>query len=439
MISTRPRFVGLSVGCFSAVLCLMGAPRAAVAAPVNVIFTIDPTMSTQSYSGTDNTYGGYSAQQPGSLSTSISGNFVLSFDPTTDNPTSIQFVGNNPGNNNAYYQLANSISNAQPGNQPANLAGTTSGGQVQFALQNLVYSLNSSITPVSTTSGLTETFSLINPATPTGYTVTSGGLVSSTNGVIQGSNSSYVGSTGNLTTGTLSLTESAAGSGQWQLTLNGSVTYGYSGITNGTLTATGAIVANATYSSANIQNVGSGSQTVTVPGNNPNAAVTATLPTTSTGGTLTVQQLPGITSLTQAAVDAGESNPIFALSTSDTDIGAPQIWQVNYDGSLDGGTATLTFDFDPTTLPAGTSLSSLGIWHFDETLGQWVFLTGPVVDSYATLGYDTITIQTSSFSPFDLGVAVAVVPEPATIGLTASGLLTLGLFARRRRQPALRA
>ena len=307
MNSPGIRFVGLSVGCLSAVLCLVAAPGAAVAGPINVIFTIDPTVSTESYSGTDNTYGAFSAQQPGSLSTSTSGNFVLSFDPTTDHPTSIQFVGNNPGNNNAFYQLANGIQNAQPGNQPANLAGTTSGGQVQFALQNLIFSLNSGVIPVATASGLSQTFSATNPAAPTGYTVTSGGIVSQTPGGLVGSATNYVGSTGNLTTGTFTLSESAPGLGQWSLAINGSVTYTYNnGTTTGTLTATGALVGSAAYSAANIQNVASGSQTVTVPGNDPNAAVTAALPSSSSGGTLTVQQVPGITSLTQAAVTAGE-------------------------------------------------------------------------------------------------------------------------------------
>ena len=434
------RRIGLGAGRLAALLCLLAAPGLAAAGPVNVVFTIDPTASTESYSGTDNTYGPMVAQQPGSLSTSVSGNFVVSFDPTTNNPTSIQFVGNNSGNNNAYYQLANGIQNAQPGNQPANLAGKTAGGEVQFALQNLIFSLNSGIIPASTTSGLTQTFSATNPAAPTGYTVTSGGIVAQTPNGLVGSSTDYVGSTGNLTTGNITLTETAPGSGQWQLGINATVTYSTNnGTSTGTLTATSAIVGNATYSAANIQSVPSGPQTVTVAGNQPNSAVTATLPSSSSGGTLTVQQLPGITSLTQAAVTAGENNPIFALSTSSASIGAPRIWQVNYDGSLNDGLASLTFDFDPTTLPAGTSLSDLGIWHFNDSLDQWQFLTGPVVDSYASLGYDTITIQTASFSPFELGISVAAVPEPATIVLACPGLLTLAFFARRRSRLALEA
>ena len=67
--------------------------RGIKAGPVNVIFTIDPSQSTESWSGTDNTYGAFTAQQPGSLSTSTSGNFVLSFDPTTDNSVASELTG----------------------------------------------------------------------------------------------------------------------------------------------------------------------------------------------------------------------------------------------------------------------------------------------------------------------------------------------------------
>ncbi len=422
------RFVGLSAACTSAVLCLMVPTRNAVASPVDVVFTIDPTQSTVAWSGTDNSYGAFSAQSPGSLSSPVSGNFVLAFDPSTDNPTSIQFVGNNPGNNNAYYTAA------------TNLTGTTGGGEVQFSLQNLTFSLNSAALPAATTSGLTETFS----GTSTNYAVTQGGIVFTTPNGVNGNSTDYVGSTGSLSTGTFTLKETAPGSGQWTLGIAGTVTYTYSGGaggagygTGGTLTATGNQFATATYSVNNQTSVPSSPSTpvtVTVPGSSPNSAVTATLPAGTSSGTLSVQQVPGITSLTQAAVTAGQNNPVFALSTSNTSIGAPQIWTVQFTGSLGGGLTTLTFDFDPSTIPAGTPLSSLGIWHFDDnpadaTYDQWVFLTGPI-SVYS--GYDTITVQTSSFSPFELGASPA--PEPATIVLAGFGLLPLAFGCRRKRR-----
>src|SRR5580698_5043627 len=99
-----------------AALVLTLVARVTVASPIDVIFTIDPTQSTATWSGTDNTYGAFSAQTPGSLSTSVSGNYVVAFDPSTDNPTSIQFVGNNANNNNAYYQLAGNLNGTTAGN-----------------------------------------------------------------------------------------------------------------------------------------------------------------------------------------------------------------------------------------------------------------------------------------------------------------------------------
>ncbi len=416
-----------------AALVLTLVARVTVASPIDVIFTIDPTQSTATWSGTDNTYGAFSAQTPGSLSTSVSGNYVVAFDPSTDNPTSIQFVGNNANNNNAYYQLA------------GNLNGTTAGNTVQFSIQNLIYSLNSGPIAAATTAGLTETFSGTDATSPTGYTVTSGGAVFTTPNGTAGNSTNYVGSTGNLTTGTITLSESAPGSGKWTLGFNGTVTYTYdtheAGYgTGGVFTAAGNVVSTANYSVNNQSSVSSapsGPETVTVPGNSPNSAVTATLPTGTTAGTLSVQQVPGITSLTQAAVTAGQNNSVFALSTSNTSIGAPQIWTVQFTGSLGNGLTTLTFDFDPLTIPAGTPLSSLGVWHFDDnpadaTYDQWVFLTGPI-GVYD--GYDTITVTTSSFSPFELGTDVNT-PEPSTIVLAAMGLLPLACPCRRRRKQA---
>ena len=439
-----PRPSSLCAATGVAVLGLTLVSSAAVASPIDIVFTIDPSESTVAWSGTDNSYGAFSAQPGGSLSTQVSGNFVLAFDPTTDNPATIQFVGNNAGNNNAYYQASNSDANAVPVGGPANLAGTTSGGQVQFALQNLIFSLNSGTINAATTTGLTETFSATSSTPPTGYTVTSGGLVFQAPNGVNGNSADYVGSTGNLTTGTFTLTESGPSSGQWTLGIHGTVTYTYNnGATTGTLTATGDQVATATYSVNNqtgVTTASSAPETVTVPGNTPTSAVTATLPQGTTAGTISVQQVPGITSLTQAAVTAGQNNPVFALSTSDTSIGAPQIWTVQFTGSLNGGTATLTFDFDPSTIPAGTPLSDLGIWHFDDnpadaTYLQWVFLTGPI-NVYA--GYDTITITTSSFSPFELGREFTPTPEPSTIALATAALVPLaGFFALRRKRRAL--
>ncbi len=65
----------------------------------DVVFTIDPTQSTFAYSTVGGTYGTYPPVSPGSNVSSVSGHFLVSFDPLTDTPTSIQFIGGD-----GYYQ-----------------------------------------------------------------------------------------------------------------------------------------------------------------------------------------------------------------------------------------------------------------------------------------------------------------------------------------------
>jgi hypothetical protein len=96
---------------------------------------------------------------------------------------------------------------------------------------------------------------------------------------------------------------------------------------------------------------------------------------------------------------------------------------------LNGGQATLVFDYDPSLLPAGFDQSQLGIWHFNEALNQWQFQGGQV-----DVADHTVTFVTSSFSPFALGT----VPEPSTIVLALGGLLPLG-YARWRKRSKVAA
>jgi PEP-CTERM motif len=389
-----------------------------IALAEDVIFTIDNTASTETWSGTDKTYGPLGPQTVGSMSTGVEGHFVVSFDPTNDNPTSIQFIGMN---NDGYFQLDNSIQNALPGGTPANVAGQSAGGEGLFAIRNLVWDFNS---PVISGSG--GSF----PATTTSFGVNSGSIdYEYPPGNPQ--TSSYVGGTGTMTSGSWTLAQTGgSGSGDWTLTMNAAYTFPYdSGTTSGTMTASGNIVSTAHFGAAN-------TTTVTTPSSGPVEAqvlggagtiggVTLDFNQGATGGSLSVQQVPGITSLTQAAIAAGQANPVFALSTSDTSIGAPQIWNVAFGGNLNGGTATLVFDYDPSSLPAGTDQSQLGIWHFNENTGHWEF--GGTVDTTN----HTITFVTSSFSPFELGRAV---PEPSTVVLLAVGLMAIAGLRLRRRQ-----
>ena len=142
--------------------------------------------------------------------------------------------------------------------------------------------------------------------------------------------------------------------------------------------------------------------------------------------------MPGITSLTQAAIDAGAANPVFALSTTDNAIGAPadlerRVWRPS-ERQL-GDTA---FNYDPSTLPAGTDQTQLVIWHFNSLTNQWEH-SGP---SDVDIADHIISFTTSSFSPFALGTLA--VPEPSTLVLGGGGLLSLAIVAWRRRRGAAR-
>ncbi len=409
-------------------LCLFSSATPAVADPINVVFTLNPTQSSVTLTGTDNTYGSFVTQSTNSLTSSIGGNFVVSFDPSTDNPQSIQIAGTNPNNNNGFYQYATSVPSATPFGTPANLAGTVTGGQEAFAYRNLVFNLSSPVLTATNTSGLSETFT----ATTSSFVTTAGTVDFQTPAIPNGVSQSEVNARGTLTTGNWTLTESGPGTGLWTLTESGTYTAPYNnGTSTGTETFTATFVSTATVQTTGPNaNVASVATPTTTPvtanalgGSTTTGGVSATFNPGTTGGTLTVQQVPGITSLTQAAVTAGQNNPVFALSTSSASIGAPQIWTVQFDGSLNGGQATLVFDYDPSLLPAGFDQSQLGIWHYNEALNQWQFQGGQV-----DVADHTVTFVTSSFSPFALGT----VPEPSTIVLALGGLLPLG-YSRWRR------
>ena len=126
--------------------------------------------------------------------------------------------------------------------------------------------------------------------------------------------------------------------------------------------------------------------------------------------------------MSAASIAAAEANPIFALSTGVLDL-SPQIWSVDFSGSLNGGSATLVFNYDPSLLPPGLDQSTLGIWHFSSLANEWEF--GGTVDTLA----HTITYVTDSFSPFTLGVAV---PEPSSLVLAAAGAGSLGYVGAKR-------
>ncbi len=388
----------------------------------DVIFTIDPNQSTTTWSGTDNDYGAFGPVTPGSLSAPVSGHFLVRFDPLNGTPSTIQFVGGD-----GYFELASpyTVAPGVGGSEtpaPANVAMTTAGGEATLVYRNLVWDFESS--PVAGTGG-------VFPATETPFAVLSGEMDGKDPGGSGGQDLTYNGYVTSPTSGSWTLSETSPGSGDWTLATSGDYTYSYNGfVTNGVLTAALNSVATAHFGAANVASVSStDTEAEALGGSGSTGGVSVNFAGPTTGGTFSVQQVPDNTGLSQAAVAAAAANPIFALSTSELSV-APQIWNVQYDGSLDGGTATLVFNYDPTLLPTGTDPTTLGIWHFSKITDEWVF--GGIVDPLV----HTITFETDSFSPFQLGINV---PEPGTWALAMLGLGCLALPSVRRRVRRQRA
>ena len=377
--------------------CIALTASAALADPHEVIFTIDSATSSFSWSGTNDVYGDYVPQSPGSDVSSVTGHFLVSFDPTTNTPTTIQLIGND-----GFYE------------QTTPLAAKTSTPGVDFEYSGISWDFSSPVL-----SGAGGSFS----AATTTFNVVAGKLDSSfsNGGTGSGSLAPY---SDQVTDGLWQLTELGAGTGNWQLSISGYYAttltwpdpYG-NGSSKFTLNAT----ATAQFGVDNIATLTPDDTSANVLGGATTpGGVSIQLPGSTNGGTFTAQQIPNPDGLSQLAIQAGEANPIFAASTGELSVN-PQIWNVDYTGLQEGQSATLVFHYDPSLLPAGTDESKLGIWHFNGT--TWDF--GGTVN----LNDHTIAFTTSSFSPFQLGVAV---PEPSTFVLAGMAAVGLGLAAVRK-------
>ncbi len=387
----------------------------------SVVFTIQP-------SSTLDLLGGTTPQSPGSLTAGVSGNFVVNFDPSTDIPTSLSFP-----TDNGYFQLDSRTSTATPGDglsadpnapAPANFAGVDGG--TAYAWRNIVWNYYNA--PNTSISGSNGDFD----GTQSYFYVNSAQL-----DVVGQSTHDYAGSDQVvMDPGSVWHLTGNSATGDWSLTLDGAYTFTSSMVFTANVAATAHFALSGPSSNiAPVVPTQVGNQIVNVAdvlgGSSTTGGVSVELDPASTVTEVSVQQLPGITSLTQAAVTAAQNVPVFALSTSTTEIGAPQIWNLEHDGTLSGD-VTLVFNYDPSLLPANFDPNDLVIWHYNSTLnggaGDWEW--GGTVD---TINH-TIAFTTNSMSPAVLGVNPAAVPEPATVVLAGGGLIVLAFVARRRRR-----
>jgi hypothetical protein len=402
-------------GFFALVLVACGSSAIAE----NIIFTIDPNQSSITLTGSETTYGPFEEQSTGSGTAPVDGHFLVSFDPLSATPSTLQFIGGH-----GYYKVATPYT-ASPGiggfgsPAPANVALKTAGNEAFVAVRDWAWDFSSS--PISRVGGAF-------PATATSFTLLGGGMdynytvIPPYDSYPTAGSTSFVPFSDSLTGGSWTLSESSLGSGDWTLAFNGHYDFGENR-PRGTFTASATSVSTAHFGTANIAAVtATDTHAQALGGATATGGVTADFSQPTSGGTLSVQQLPSNTGLTQTALAAAGTNPIFGVSSADLSV-TPQIWNVDYSGTLDGALATLVFHYDPSLLPAGTDQTKLGIWHFSTVTNTWNF--GGTVD---TLN-DTITYVTDSFSPFALGV-----PEPSTFALGILGALALAAFGRRRRR-----
>ncbi len=191
-----------------------------------VIFTINPALSSETISAVDNVKGAWVEQSSGSLSAAISGHYLVTFDPLTNAPTQVAFDGGH-----GFFTLSTAVSGSPavgsvPGTAPANVAGKTSDDTEQFAFRNVVWDFNTN-SPVAVNSGSID-------ATQVTYKVLSGTYDTVRPDNLGQSGTFVDGAYHPLSTGTFSLSTDNAG--HWTLGMNASVLGTYNnGITHGTI------------------------------------------------------------------------------------------------------------------------------------------------------------------------------------------------------------
>lgn len=144
----------------------------------------------------------------------------------------------------------------------------------------------------------------------------------------------------------------------------------------------------------------------------------------ATNGWLFGLYVPGSGTDRALSTNSSDDLLVFTFTSGNVTAVGGYFFPTDQDGNLISGSLVLTLD-DGTvhTLVNGTPLSFVG---FTTAPGQWI--TSLTVDAQEAGRYSTVN---------DLYVGQGAVPEPATGGLLAGGMLLLAALARRRRDGSL--
>lgn len=205
----------------------------------------------------------------------------------------------------------------------------------------------------------------------------------------------------------------------------------YGDITNnGTIIGHLVLQSGATYSGAGILdgqldrigsgNVGQANQTVGILGGTAaSGGLTVTFPGLTQAGAFNATA--SIISVDNLPTSGALANINFAIPGQDL-----QGWDLGFGGTF-SGLATLTFAYNQNLL-GGANENDLQIYHWNGS--NWEMLHRLALD----IVRHTITVETTSFSPFEIGLgpSTTAVPEPSSLLMFALGSLAVGVHVFHR-------